>query len=230
MAQPTLSITNWKEFQHYKNRDPIWIKMYTSLLNKHDWCSLPAAQRGNLVGLWMLASQSDGQIPFDPTFINHRLSTDTPVDFQLLEEKGFISLEQSASKLLASSASNPLELEEERREEKRREESAASAARASLLNREVEAEFERIWSDVLSIRVPSPTGKKHALRHWKASVKTSEDVDAAWTALKHYQNSTRVRKGFVKNASAWFNEWRDWEHGDPDVGRVVTLARPGFQG
>jgi len=66
-------------------------------------------------------------------------------------------------------------------------------------------DFEAVWS-----RYPNKDGKKHALRHFNASVKTPEDYVNIQRALDNYLKSGRVFNGYVKNGSTWFNSWQDW--------------------
>ena len=65
--------------------------------------------------------------------------------------------------------------------------------------------FEEIF-----LKYPKRVGKKNAVRHFKASVKTEQDWLDIQIALKNYLASERVAKGFIQNASTWFNNWRDW--------------------
>ena len=64
--------------------------------------------------------------------------------------------------------------------------------------------------DLLWVKYPSKDGKRDALRHFQRTVKTKEDWDSINKALDNYVNSKRVRDGFVKNGSTWFNNWQDW--------------------
>lgn len=66
------------------------------------------------------------------------------------------------------------------------------------------------WFEVIWDQYPAKDGKKAAEKHFKASVKTLEDFEAIKKALTNYLASERVKKGFVKNGSTWFNNWRDW--------------------
>jgi phage replication O-like protein O len=65
--------------------------------------------------------------------------------------------------------------------------------------------FSFLWK-----QYPSKDGKKEALRHFMASVKTEQDSSDIQTALNNYLASEKVRKGFIKNGSTWFNNWQDW--------------------
>ncbi len=54
-----MSITpkNWDEFQHYKDRSPIWIKLHRKLLDNYDFHRLPVASKALAPLLWLLASE-----------------------------------------------------------------------------------------------------------------------------------------------------------------------------
>ena len=66
-------------------------------------------------------------------------------------------------------------------------------------------EFEYLWK-----LYPNKDGKKEALRHYKASVKTEQDRLDIKKALDNYLKSGKVSNGYVKNGSTWFNNWKDW--------------------
>ena len=55
-------IPNWKRFQHYQNRDPIFIKDYVSQLNDADWIELTLAERGALQMARLMYAASDGRL------------------------------------------------------------------------------------------------------------------------------------------------------------------------
>lgn len=66
-------------------------------------------------------------------------------------------------------------------------------------------DFEQIWS-----KYPNKVGKKMAIKHFKASVKTKEDLENLQKAITNYLSSKRVSQGFVQNGSTFMNNWRDW--------------------
>src|SRR5262245_751608 len=55
-------IPDWDEFQHYKDRAPLWIKTYTRLLHDDAYLDLDIAARGILHGLWLLYADLDGVV------------------------------------------------------------------------------------------------------------------------------------------------------------------------
>lgn len=67
--------------------------------------------------------------------------------------------------------------------------------------------FEKLWN-----KYPSTgrVGKKHAIKHFNKTVKTKCNWEDINTALDNYLRCKRVKNGFVKNGSTWFNEWEDW--------------------
>jgi hypothetical protein len=53
---------NWGEFQHYKDRDPPWIKLHKKLLTNYEFFQLPVASRALAPCLWLLASEYEGGV------------------------------------------------------------------------------------------------------------------------------------------------------------------------
>ena len=75
-----------------------------------------------------------------------------------------------------------------------------------------EEEREGFAFDVIWTMYPqkSRVGKKAAVRHFEASVKTDQDFEDIQTAVKNYLLTEPVKKGFVKNGATFFNNWRDY--------------------
>lgn len=87
-------------FQHYKDRDPYFIKNYRSLLSKDEYLELTFHQRGVLHGLWLEYAASNRQIRDSTLTVTRRLGqrvTRTTLD--ALNHAGFIAY--SASRPLA---------------------------------------------------------------------------------------------------------------------------------
>lgn len=58
-----MMIKNWKQFQHFKDRRPPWIKLYRTLLDDPEWFDLPAESARVLINLWLIASEYGGTLP-----------------------------------------------------------------------------------------------------------------------------------------------------------------------
>lgn len=64
---------NWKEFQHYKDRRPPWIRLYHRLLDDPDLWEMPAEDYRHLTMIWLIASEhQDGDLP-EPKKLAFRL-------------------------------------------------------------------------------------------------------------------------------------------------------------
>ncbi len=57
------SVRNWRKFQHYKHRNPPWIKFHVKLLNDPEWFALSDSASRMLASCWLLASEHDGKLP-----------------------------------------------------------------------------------------------------------------------------------------------------------------------
>lgn len=121
---------NWREFQHYKNRNPPWIRLHRSLLDNRDFHCLPVASKALAPLLWLLASESvDGSIDASIENLSFRLRmSEKEINSAIrpLIDKGFFDVVQLASTPLAPCLSNA-----DSETETETEESAALAASAS---------------------------------------------------------------------------------------------------
>lgn len=109
----SIRVKNWSQFQHFKDRKPIWIKLYRELLDDIQWHELDAKSSKVLVMLWLLASEDDGNLP-DIKTISFRLRMpETEVNACVSRLSHY--LEQDASTVI-SSVYQP-DILEKRREE-----------------------------------------------------------------------------------------------------------------
>ena len=90
-------IRNWDKFQHYRDREPVWIKNYVRLLHDDNYLGLTFHQRGLLHGLWIAYAASGRQIR-DSTASVHRMLGQRTTNAQLLSlnRAGFIDVLASA--------------------------------------------------------------------------------------------------------------------------------------
>ena len=100
MADVYVWIDNWEEFQHYKDREPPWIKSYTRLMNKDEYLSLSGHRRGILHGIWLAYATSSRRLRGDTRTLSQRLQLKVLTsDIEALNHAGFIEL--VASNVLA---------------------------------------------------------------------------------------------------------------------------------
>lgn len=103
-----IKIKNWDDLQHYKDRNPPWIKFHKQVMDSYEWHCLQDASKSLLITIWVIASEGEnwktGTIPNDPQKIAFRARKD-PKDVLLLTKElirnGFIEISNVASDLLA---------------------------------------------------------------------------------------------------------------------------------
>lgn len=136
MTQPRfLAVKNFSKFQHYKDRRPLWIKFYGSILDDYAFVQLPDATKAHLMLLWQVAATHGNRIPNDPKYIALATKARSKVNIAALIAAGFLVdadlIEQTddpASEVLADryQDDSPEKNREER--EKRRVETTSSDA------------------------------------------------------------------------------------------------------
>lgn len=96
-----LKVKNWTEFQHYKDRNPPWIKLHRTLLDDYEFARLQDASKAHLMLIWLFASQKDGLVPDDPAFLKKKLGLEKEPNLKLLISHGLLIQEQNASNTLS---------------------------------------------------------------------------------------------------------------------------------
>jgi hypothetical protein len=96
-----LEVKNFDQFQHYKQRNPPWIKLHSAMMDDYEFAQLPEVARFHLMGIWVLASKTGNKIPADPEWIARRINAQSPVDIELLVSSGFVRRLRRASDALA---------------------------------------------------------------------------------------------------------------------------------
>lgn len=103
-----IRIREWDKYQHYRDRNPPWVKLYRELLSSQSWVVLDDASRVLLVASILLAAEHANKIPNNPAYIQRRCFLHQRPDFSKLIEIGFLEVIEEedssldASKLLAS--------------------------------------------------------------------------------------------------------------------------------
>lgn len=86
-----LSVRNFEQYQHYKDRKPPWIKLYNDVLDDYAFEVLPDASKAHLMLIWLLASRTDNRIPNDPEWIARKIGATGSVDIAGLTSAGFLA-------------------------------------------------------------------------------------------------------------------------------------------
>lgn len=132
-ALSTISVVGWEKFQHYKDRDPPWVKLYRDVLTTESWVLGTDQSRLLQIASILLAARYGNKIPFRWDLIKKVASLDmTEAQFkaavQHLAQHNFLEIqevpsapivvEQSASTALATCTSEAEAEKRQRRAEK----------------------------------------------------------------------------------------------------------------
>lgn len=149
---------NWRDFQHYKDRNPPWIRLHKSLLDNYDFQCLPVASRALAPMLWLLASDCvDGQIDADPKRLAFRLRTTEREVIDALKpliDNGFFVVDQVAINVLAECLRDAVpeaEALQSQRTEAEAEKKTSRAPRSATTSRPDDVS-EQVWSDWSQLR------------------------------------------------------------------------------
>lgn len=138
-------IRNWVRYQHYKDRRPPWVKLYSNVLADPLFARLQDASKAHALLLMTVAAELDNRIPADATWLAHKLFATEAVDLDALASAGWLAPYDAASAMLAESeraASNlpPQRTENrEQNQQKEKDQKRGAAARATAPAGRVEA-------------------------------------------------------------------------------------------
>lgn len=85
-----LKVRNWEQFQHYKDRNPPWIKLHFALLSSEDWVTLADASKLLVIACMLVASRNKGMVPNNPAYMKRVAYLDQEPDFGPLISCGFL--------------------------------------------------------------------------------------------------------------------------------------------
>ena len=92
-----MKVKKWEDFQHYKDRNPPWIKLATDLFQDYEFSTLSDASKLLAVCIWTLASRYKdpklGLVPDDIDWIKKQCGLGNTINdkcLQELEKSGFI--------------------------------------------------------------------------------------------------------------------------------------------
>lgn len=214
MAQ-TFSVKGWEKHQHYKDRNPPWIRFYNTTLDDYDVAHLPDAAKAHLFGIWLLASRYDNKIPYDAEFVAKKINATEAVDLEQLASMGLIVLDNVASKPLARRKQVDAPETEQSRAEQRQTPIAPKGGDV------YSADFERWWAEY-----PHKVGKDAAWKVWKRAIKRV-DLQTMIDAAKRYIATKPADRDWC-NPSTWLNQgrWQDAPAGSSAPSSDAPAGKP----
>ena len=219
MSVGHFSVVNFERFQHYKDRNPPWIKLYNELLDDYEFGRLQDASKMHLIAIWLLASRTGNKIPYDAEWIKGRINATDDVDLNGLKCAGFIELDEACSKMLAKRLQDARpETETETETEKRTP--TESCAKRTLRDPYVQPPgFNEWWEEC-----PRKRSKGDAHKIYVKIVKDGSATEAelllAMRAAKAYWRAKGTEDEHIPYPATWLRA-RGWED-DTTVRRKPT--------
>jgi len=95
-------VRNWQQFQHYRDRNPPWIKLHFAMLSSVDWVTLDDRARVLAVACMLIASRNGGEVPGDPGYLKRVAYLNSAPNFKPLIECGFLEVASDCKQMLAT--------------------------------------------------------------------------------------------------------------------------------
>lgn len=83
-------VKNFEQFQHYKHRNPPWIKFYNLTLDDYEIARLPDVAKAHLFSIWLLASRHNNRLQYDAQWVAQRINATESVNLEALAASGLI--------------------------------------------------------------------------------------------------------------------------------------------
>lgn len=203
----TFSVKNWSEFQHYKDRNPPWIKLHNHLLDDYDFECLGDTAKGHLLCIWMLASRTKNEMPFDDKWIAKKIGASSKVNLAALVNSGFIVVEQSASNMLhnktqVATLSVP-SVEESRGEKEKRREDISTLQQVESL----QAVCSFSLNDNTLFYLHQEQFLKWVDLYQSVNIESELRKIIGW--LDANPSKRKTRKGFMRFANGWLSKQQD---------------------
>ncbi|MDX9861644.1 MAG: hypothetical protein RBS99_12085 [Rhodospirillales bacterium] len=205
-----LRVKNWSKYQHYKDRNPPWIKLHVEILASEDWVMLADASRLLALVCMVVAAKHDGMVPNNPAYIRRVAYLDKTPNLKPLIECGFLEKAQaddSTAQAHASAVQATARPETETETEKERKKDTPYSPTP-------ENAFDRFWS-AYPHRGKLPDPKKPAREKFDRKVRNGIDPETIIAGARRYAGLVRaenIEGRLVCMASTWLNQER-WDEG-----------------
>lgn len=146
-----LKIRNWDKYQHYKDRNPPWVKLHSDILENYEFHQLSDSDRYHAIAIMLLASRTSNKIPYDNKWVASKISSTTKVDLDRLISVEFLTWYDLDSRVLASGEQDATQRQRQRQSRDREEKDIGH------LNG-----FSKFWE-----LYPRKKNKQQALKAWK---------------------------------------------------------------
>lgn len=202
-----LTIKNWKKFQHYKNRNPPWIKLHYEIMTSPDWVMLADASKLLAVVCMMIASRNEGRVPNDPAYIRRVAYLDSLPNFKPLIDSGFFI--ESASRCKRMKADARPETETYRTE-----------TDTPIVPK---GDFSGFYS-----AYPKRVAPKDAQRAYLKALKTATHEEIMAGVVRYANSVKGTERQYIQAPAAWLNKGRWADDYGPALVQKTGFARAGL--
>jgi hypothetical protein len=182
-------VVNFEKFQHYKNRNPPWIKLHMSILTNYEFNQLSDTEKYLLIGLYLLAARTANRIPMDTRYIRDSLRMTTRkvqlkklIGLKLIEQIQDDGLDNASKVLDGRKHDTPPETETETETE---EDAPLTPQGADIPFRDL---FEIAWES-FPLVIQGRNVRSRAENQWKARINGGDDPNIIIKAVKNYAKS-----------------------------------------
>jgi len=210
----TLKMHEWEGWQTFrKDRGtPPWIKVYRSLLSSSKWAALTDAEKGQLVSIWMVAADNNGEITADPRVIMKICQLDTIPSIQKFIDLRLMATtcQPDGNQVVTVSAEPHVNLTHQSRvEESRVEEKKTMGENPPVSVPSKENLFDIFWKEY-----PKKKKRGDAEKAWKAAKITPGFFPELLGAIKKQKQSPDWLKDggqFIPYPATWLRAkgWAD---------------------
>lgn len=191
-----IKIRNWDSFQHYKNRNPPWIRLYARLLDDPELYELSDRAARILPLLWLIASRhnTDGSLPAIKTLAFQLRIASNELAEVLIELKQWVMYD--ASDMLADCLQHAIP-EQSRVEQ--RQSISETETETPKPPKGADASFEKFWN-----AYDNKVGKGAAVKAFNNARKRDLPPIDTLVAIIAEQKAQRAK---LKASGAFVPEW-----------------------
>lgn len=210
-----IRIVEWDTYQHYKDRNPPWIKLHRGTLTSNTWVTLDDASRVLAIAIMLLAAEKGNRIPAKPDYLKRVAYLHSEPDLRPLVEVGFIEIieenGETASRPLAHASTLQADARPEREKRQSREEKKEVEGAQARSNRG--SRLPEGWE-------PTQEGAEFARKSGLDPVSTLAAFRDHWTAAS----------GQKASKLDWDAAWRTWCRNEVAFSRNKPAAKPNASG
>jgi len=190
-----LRVKDLSKWQHYKRRNPPWIKLYNTIFNDYRFSKLRDETKYHLIAIWSFASVMDNKLPNDSEWISTRIGANLTVDLTELTEAGFVEIVRN----------DPSQLSDNREKYQDASKVLAGCYQSATPETETETEKDKVKRSKSNGLKPSGNPDPKFVKFWEnygRKVKKREALKV-W----HYLSESERQEALTRVLSPQFQTW-----------------------